>query len=89
MFRIDLRQSIVEEIYGSWHSNNNSLIDLRKVTITSRRRQNLNGTILNASMVMLNPDTINHLEDYAFVYSYNNKFLISEIILSFQQGQRN
>lgn len=57
------------EIYGSWYPHNDSLVDLRDTLITSRRRRNINGTILNASMVILHPDTINHLDDYAFALS--------------------
>lgn len=38
--------------------------DIRNTSITSRRRQNLQGILLRASMVVTNNDTLNHLTDY-------------------------
>lgn len=59
-----MESELIEEIYGKWSNENNSFTDLRSTKITSRRRQNLRRTILKASMVITNNDTLNHLDDY-------------------------
>lgn len=43
---------------------NGTFNDDRTSSITSRRRQNLHGIKLNASMVVTNNDTLKHLTDY-------------------------
>uniref|UniRef100_A0A182KER7 Ionotropic glutamate receptor C-terminal domain-containing protein n=1 Tax=Anopheles christyi TaxID=43041 RepID=A0A182KER7_9DIPT len=40
------------------------MIDLRTSKVTSVRRKNLHGHFLRASMVITNPETMNHLTDY-------------------------
>lgn len=45
---------------------NGVFIDFRKTPITSRRRSNLFGLRLNASMVITDNDTLNHLTDYRY-----------------------
>lgn len=55
---------ILTEIFGKWNKVNDFFNDLRKVSITSRRRKNLHGAKLRASMVVTNDETLNHLEDY-------------------------
>lgn len=42
-------------------------IDYRETAIVSRRRQNLFGLNLKASMVVTNNETLIHLTDYRFV----------------------
>lgn len=44
--------------------DDNEFIDYRWTPITSRRRKNLYGLALRASMVVTNNDTLSHLTDY-------------------------
>lgn len=55
---------LIREVYGEWFKVNDSFVDYRKIKITSRRRRDLMGAQLKASMVVTNSDTLNHLEDY-------------------------
>lgn len=59
-----MESDLIEETFGRWFEKNKSVIDLRDIKITSRRRQNLQGSILNAAMVITNNDSLNHLEDH-------------------------
>lgn len=52
------------EVYGRWTKASDSFEDLRAERITSRRRRNLKGGEIKASMVVTNNETLNHLEDY-------------------------
>lgn len=49
-------------MYGTW--SNYTFVDHRTTKILSRRRQNLAKSQINASMVVLHNETINHLDDY-------------------------
>lgn len=57
---------LIIETFGEWNEMNDTFSDLRKNKITSRRRQNLLGAKLTASMVVTNNETMNHLEDYQY-----------------------
>lgn len=59
-----MEKDLIEETFGKWFQNNDSINDLREVKVTSRRRQNLQGTTLRAAMVITNVDSLNHLEDH-------------------------
>lgn len=62
IYRVDVSMPLILEPYGN--IENGQFIDDRSVQITSRRRQNLLGLRLKASMVVTNNDTLNHLIDY-------------------------
>lgn len=62
MYRVDITMPLIVEIFGE--IRNGQFIDYRSNPITSRRRQNLFGLHLKASMVVTNNDTLNHLTDY-------------------------
>lgn len=64
VYKASLDSPLITEMYGKWFKVNDSFIDLRKVKVTSRRRRNLMGAKLNASMVVTNNDTLKHLTDY-------------------------
>lgn len=51
-------------MYGKWTKVNDSFIDLRVIKVTSKRRRNLSGAELKASLVVTDNETLNHLEDY-------------------------
>lgn len=56
--------SFIVEKYGKWHRHNDTFKNLQSIGVTSRRRQNLRGSKLKASLVVTNNDTLNHLNDY-------------------------
>lgn len=56
--------SVIIEKYGKWHRHNDTFENLQTIKITSRRRQNLRGLNLKASLVVTNNDTLHHLDDY-------------------------
>lgn len=62
MYRIDMEMPLIIENFGQ--ISNGVFIDQRITPITSRRRSNLFGLRLNASMVITDNDTLNHLTDY-------------------------
>jgi hypothetical protein len=64
IYRTCMRSSIIEELFGMWFHYNRTILDLRTIKITSRRRQNLQKSLLKASMVVTNNDTLHHLMDY-------------------------
>lgn len=57
-----MAQPLIIELYGVW--SNNTLTNYLTTHVTSRRRQNLKGAFLKASMVVMDNDTLNHLEDF-------------------------
>ena len=59
---------ILYETFGKWFKINDSIVDLRKIKVTSRRRQNLHGALLTASMVITNNNSLNHLDDHKYNY---------------------
>lgn len=61
-YRIDKTMPLIVENFG--RISNVSFVDYRTTPITSRRRSNLYGLRLNASMVVNYNDTLNHLTDY-------------------------
>ena len=61
-YRIDMSMPMIVENFG--RILNGIFIDFRNTPITSRRRSNLFGLHLNASMVVTDNDTLNHLTDY-------------------------
>lgn len=62
IYRVDMSMPLIFETFGNIESG--QFIDYRSTSITSRRRQNLCGLHLKASMVVTNNDTLNHLTDY-------------------------
>lgn len=62
IYRIDLSMPLIMEPFGN--IRNGQFIDDRSTAIISRRRQNLFGLHLKASMVVTNNETMNHLTDY-------------------------
>lgn len=62
IYRVDESMPLILEPFGN--IVNGQFIDGRSIQITSRRRQNLRGLRLKASMVVTNNDTLNHLSDY-------------------------
>lgn len=62
IYRVDVSKPLIVEPFGD--IQNGKFIDYRSTSITSRRRQNLFGLHLKASMVVTNNDTLNHLTDY-------------------------
>ncbi|XP_058828564.1 ionotropic receptor 75a-like [Topomyia yanbarensis] len=62
IFRSGVGSSLMVELFGTWI--NGSLIEERDLTVTSVRRLNLHGHTLRASMVVTNPETLQHLTDY-------------------------
>lgn len=61
-YRIEMAMPMIVENFG--RITNGIFIDYRSTSITSRRRSNLFGLRLNASMVITDNDTMNHLTDY-------------------------
>lgn len=59
---------LITEIYGKWEKAEDTFVDLRKIKVTSKRRWNLMGTELKASLVVTNNETLNHLDDYQYVF---------------------
>uniref|UniRef100_A0A182NM91 Ionotropic glutamate receptor C-terminal domain-containing protein n=1 Tax=Anopheles dirus TaxID=7168 RepID=A0A182NM91_9DIPT len=68
VYKVSRDSEVLTENYALWKRNSSflegQLIDLRDQKVTSVRRKNLHGHSLRASMVITNPDTLNHLTDY-------------------------
>lgn len=62
VYKITVNSPAISELYGTW--SNYTFVDNRTTKIISRRRQNLAKVQINASMVILHNETINHLNDY-------------------------
>lgn len=60
--------ALVVEEFGSW-SHGNGLQDSRETRILARRRRNLMGMQLIASMVILHNDSLNHLTDFKYIFN--------------------
>lgn len=71
-YRIEMEMPIIVENFG--RIVDDIFIDFRPTPITSRRRSNLFGLHLNASMVITDNDTLNHLTDYKYEYSLTMLF---------------
>lgn len=67
VYRTSLDQPLLLENIGTIF--NVTFNDMRTSLITSRRRQDLRGVKLRASMVVTNNDTLNHLTDYQYELS--------------------
>lgn len=65
-YRIGMARPMIVENFG--RITNDVFIDYRDTPITSRRRSNLCGLKLNASMVITDNDTLNHLTDYRYIF---------------------
>ncbi|XP_059610088.1 glutamate receptor 2-like [Phlebotomus argentipes] len=63
IFRINPSLTISHEAYGEWDSKV-GIRDFRSTRVLSRRRSNLHQTLLTTSIVITNPDSVNHLDDY-------------------------
>lgn len=63
VYRIEATTENIYENYGFWNKTN-GLTDLRTTSILARRRKNLRGKLLTASVVLTNNDSVNHLTDY-------------------------
>lgn len=61
-YRVATSEPLIIEQFGI--IVNDKLIDYRNQPITSQRRKNLFGLTLNASLVVTNKETLNHLTDY-------------------------
>lgn len=57
-----MSEPLILETFGEYE--NQVFTDRRSVDGPVKRRQNLQGITLRASMVITNNDTIHHLEDY-------------------------
>lgn len=64
IYRVAEDFPLIEEIYGKYSTKNDTFVDLRSHPVTSRRRRNLMGAQLNASLVVTHNDTLQHLHDY-------------------------
>ncbi|XP_053674588.1 ionotropic receptor 75a-like [Anopheles nili] len=67
VYKVSKDAELRTENYAVWRSNSTNggkMTDLRVQKVTSVRRKNLYDHFLRASMVITNPDTINHLTDY-------------------------
>lgn len=62
VYRVAMSEPLLFQQFGVYA--NGAFIDGRGKDGPVRRRQNLNGITLRASMVMTDNDTINHLDDY-------------------------
>lgn len=62
IYRTGIDSPLVFEQFGI--IANHRFIDYRRIQVTSKRRQNLLGLNLKASMVITNNDTLEHLSDY-------------------------
>lgn len=69
IYKTDPHSPLILEWMGKT-SNNKEFTDLRPSKITSRRRQNLRKIGLTAAMVVTSNDTLNHLDDYQFVFDF-------------------
>lgn len=61
-YRVASSEPLITEQFGIILDD--KLIDYRNQPITSQRRKNLFGLTLNASIVVTNNQTLNHLTDY-------------------------
>ncbi|XP_049294901.1 ionotropic receptor 75a-like [Anopheles funestus] len=69
VYRVSRSTELLTENYALWKRSTigvdvGQMIDLRTQKVTSVRRKDLRGHPLRASMVITNPDTMNHLTDY-------------------------
>ncbi|XP_058123005.1 ionotropic receptor 75a-like [Anopheles ziemanni] len=68
VYKVSNDADLLTEQFALWTRDQSGakaeLIDLREKTVTSVRRKNLLGHSLRASMVITDPDTVNHLTDY-------------------------
>lgn len=64
IYRVSAETSLIQEFYGKYLIKNDSYVDLRSQRVTSRRRRNLMGIQINASLVVTNNETLDHLHDY-------------------------
>uniref|UniRef100_A0A182SYQ8 Ionotropic receptor 75a N-terminal domain-containing protein n=1 Tax=Anopheles maculatus TaxID=74869 RepID=A0A182SYQ8_9DIPT len=68
VYRVSRHTKLLTESYALWTRSTDGgrgqMQDLRTQKVTSVRRKNLHGHHLRASMVITNPDTMNHLTDY-------------------------
>lgn len=64
IYRVAKDFPLIEENYGKYLTKNDTFVDLRLHPVTSRRRRNLMGAQLNASLVVTHNDTLQHLHDY-------------------------
>lgn len=64
VYKTSLESPLLTETFGKWNRVDDTFHDLRQVSVTSRRRKNLHGAKLKASMVVTNEKTLAHLEDY-------------------------
>lgn len=67
MYKIpgDIDNATVLEVFGHWNINDRPrLTDLRSTAIVSRRRRNLRHCPLQASYVVVNNDSFNHMSDH-------------------------
>uniref|UniRef100_A0A182XCS1 Ionotropic glutamate receptor C-terminal domain-containing protein n=1 Tax=Anopheles quadriannulatus TaxID=34691 RepID=A0A182XCS1_ANOQN len=69
VYRVSQNSELLTEHYALWNATvpgatEGAMIDLRTHKVTSVRRKDLHGHYLRASMVITNPDTLNHLTDY-------------------------
>lgn len=56
---------VTENVIANWNNNNTALVYLNNFNaILADRRRNLQKIQLGASIVILDNDTLNHLEDY-------------------------
>ncbi|XP_055698346.1 probable glutamate receptor [Phlebotomus papatasi] len=63
IYKINPSLPINHEDYGGWDLKT-GITDVRLTRVLSRKRSNLHHTHLTASIVITNPDTVNHFEDY-------------------------
>ncbi|XP_011501319.1 PREDICTED: uncharacterized protein LOC105364971 [Ceratosolen solmsi marchali] len=62
VYRSSPGRDVIEENRGFWRSKDG--ISIHDTYVSSRRRRNLHQTSLKSSIVVTNPNTINHLTDY-------------------------
>ncbi|XP_055315345.1 ionotropic receptor 75a-like [Sitodiplosis mosellana] len=84
IYRVDVSMPLIVESFGN--IENGQFIDYRSTQITSRRRQNLLGLQLRASMVVTNNDTLNHLSDYREIQTdpiTKVNYILTEFLMSY------
>ncbi|KAL6264671.1 hypothetical protein P5V15_004771 [Pogonomyrmex californicus] len=64
VYRPSPQRGVIWENRGNWTLKNG--LQMRTFDVASARRRNLQQTALKSSIVMTNPDTINHLTDYKY-----------------------
>lgn len=57
------RMDLIVETYGKWMLSS-GIEDMRQSKVLVQRRRNLMGKHFKSSLVILNNDTWNHLDDY-------------------------